>query len=162
MREEARHPAPWSSYTDGRLGARGRLGQRTGHSGTPGKERRTLTCLEGDKAPHEEGYDAAAWPPHASCSVSPDVGTATGSVGKAITRHLQQGVLCVPTSSKLQRSHRQSWIVCPGLLTKISSLFFFFLEKTAESGTVTVMPPQCSSGRQSGPTLPAANREISF
>lgn len=160
MREEARRPAPYSSY-DGRLGARGRLGQRTGHSGTPGKERRTLTCLEGDKAPHEEGYDAAAWPPHASCSVSPEVGTATGSVGKAITRHLQQGVLCVPTSSKLQRSHGQSWIVCPSLLTKISSLFFF-LEKTAESGTVTVMPPQCSSGRRSGPTLPAADREISF
>lgn len=71
------------------------------------------------------------------------------SVGKAIIVQLQQGVLCVPTTSKLQRSHGQSWIVWSNLLIKISSLFF--LEKTAESGSVTVMPPQCSSRRWSGP-----------
>lgn len=77
MREEAGCPAPGSSYTVGRLGLREKLGPREGHSDTPEKERRALTCLEDGKAPHEEGYDAAARPPHASCSVSPDVGTAT-------------------------------------------------------------------------------------
>lgn len=49
----------------------GRQGSSKENSGTPGKARAALTCVEGDKAPCDEGGDAMGQPPHAPCAGVP-------------------------------------------------------------------------------------------
>lgn len=51
---------PWSLWVT----PTGRQGSREGNLGTPGNARAVLTCLEGDKAPRDEGDDAMGQPPH--------------------------------------------------------------------------------------------------